>query len=174
VFEYAFSNPAGIADVRGLSPIMVNFNARGTNRSIILGVLDESREGIVVDLNGGTTSITDERGNVTATFPSTSGLPPDGRGALPPGDYRTTRPVTDVEDIPRNKPFCDPSGKCWFQRIEPEFPTSRCDPATGYCGFHPDGNVPGTDGCVGFPGDTSGVRGALKDLPVGSPVRVVP
>lgn len=41
--------------------------------------------------------------------------------------------------------FCDPSGKCWSCLIEPAFATDRW----GFA-IHPDGNLPGTAGCIGI------------------------
>lgn len=77
---------------------------------------------------------------------------PYGNGPLPPGDYalpddgepRTKRP----ED--KKGAYCDSSGFCWFQDITPKKKNGRDE-----LGIHPDGNIPGTAGCVGVEGATA-------------------
>ncbi len=47
--------------------------------------------------------------------------------------------------------FHDPlSGNAWFIPLSPKFATTR----SGF-GIHPDGNKPGTKGCVGLKGESS-------------------
>lgn len=101
-------------------------------------------------------SQTDSEGNVTNSWPANSG--PHGLGTLPEGEYSLGGPPVDVPpDHPSQSSFCDSSGNCWWQPVTPNFPTDR----SGF-GIHPDGNVPGTAGCVGATDDdTSGLRDAL-------------
>ena len=47
-----------------------------------------------------------------------------------------------------NVGFTDPvTAASWFIPLEPQFPIARAG-----LGLHPDGNVPGTQGCVGITG----------------------
>lgn len=70
---------------------------------------------------------------------------PFGKGALPPGQY-TVEPAKDLDPKDeRNKPYRDKLGNAWFARLVPTFETFRA----GF-GVHPDGNVPGTEGCIGI------------------------
>ena len=55
--------------------------------------------------------------------------------------------------------YKDQSGFAWFTRLHPAFSTPR----TGL-GIHPDGNLPGTEGCIGLKNfDTSSVYSSLKN-----------
>jgi uncharacterized protein RhaS with RHS repeats len=96
-----------------------------------------------------------------ASWPTVSG--PYGRGTLPNGSYIPKGKPNTVYPDP-NRPnwhlsYCDPSGNCWWLPITPLFDTDR----TGL-GFHPDGNVPGTAGCVGATdSNTRSMRDALRD-----------
>ncbi len=172
-YEYAFSNPLARADLYGLTSIQVNFNAPTTNTSITLGQPSTTRQGVTFDPNSGQVTVTDPNANVTATFPAVSG--PHGQGALPPGTYTTAGPVVNIPNTPGNASFCDPSGNCWWQPLTPQFSTPRGQPGNGRFGFHPDGGVPGTSGCIGATQqNTSGAQGALGGLPPGSTVLVLP
>jgi hypothetical protein len=68
---------------------------------------------------------------------------PWGSGSLPKGEY-----AVKVYDVVVNSPepgFTDPmTGQSWFIPIKPKFATLRSG-----LGIHPDGNVPGTEGCIG-------------------------
>ncbi len=56
--------------------------------------------------------------------------------------------------------YCDGAGTVW-QPITSSFPTNRM----GF-GIHPDGNVPGTAGCIGATSnDTTSLRDALTNDP---------
>jgi hypothetical protein len=95
------------------------------------------------------------------SWPTVSG--PHNQGALPDGIYIFKKyPETVYPDPKRPKwhlSFCDKNGNCWWQPITPLFDTDR----TGL-GFHPDGNVPGTEGCIGATdSDTRSMREALKN-----------
>jgi len=74
---------------------------------------------------------------------------PFGKGQAPAGIYIVHRAYA-LGRTEGNKPYTDPIGHVWFSRLIPLFETER----TGL-GIHPDGNVPGTLGCIGIKGDTS-------------------
>jgi RHS repeat-associated protein len=87
------------------------------------------------DTSTGTISQTDANGNVTNSWPAGSG--PWGNGQSPPGDYTLPSPPVPV-------------------------PPSHPNQAS-YC-IHPDGNVPGTAGCIGATdNDTTSLRDALAN-----------
>jgi len=68
------------------------------------------------------------------------------------GLYQIEGPRT-LAKVPENDPYTDKSGFGWFARLIPQFETER----SGF-GIHPDGNVPGTRGCIGLnPEVTRGV-----------------
>ena len=82
-------------------------------------------------------------------FPGVSG--PFGNGSLPPGNYTLPSPAVSVPPgWPNRSAFCDASGNCWWQPIQPDFYTPR-----DRLGIHPDGNNPGTAGCIGVSGDNT-------------------
>lgn len=72
---------------------------------------------------------------------------PHGNGFLPAGEYTAKRSKL----LDKNEPaYVDNQGKGWMQVLEPNFTTPRTD-----LGIHPDGNVAGTEGCIGIqPDDT--------------------
>ena len=109
--------------------------------------------------DGGTNTFqhTDSNGNITNTWPAVSG--PWGNGQLPPGSYTLPSPPVHVPPShPNQASYCDSAGNCWWQPITPNFPTNR-----GGLGIHPDGNVPGTAGCVGATdSDTTSLFDALS------------
>ncbi len=83
---------------------------------------------------------------------------PYGKGAAPRGSYRIGPAMAIDPNVESNKGFVDPKGNAWFAPLHPEFDTER----TGL-GIHPDGNVPGTLGCIGIQlEDTSLIKDALK------------
>ena len=77
-----------------------------------------------------------------------AGSGPFGEGELPKGIYRVSRREVTAysNDIPKG--FRDQSGKGFFIPIYPQFETSRGK--NGRLGIHPDGNVKGTNGCIGI------------------------
>ena len=79
---------------------------------------------------------------------------PFGNGPLPAGQY-TLGPAIDIDPTaPENAPFMDGEGNAWFAKLTPTFDTDR----SGF-GVHPDGNVPGTLGCIGIlRDDTTEIR----------------
>ena len=80
-------------------------------------------------------------GNSFIDFPVISGG--YGKGSLPVGVYE----ASNLRTFPDTKEY-DPykkEGIPWFITITPKFKTDRT-----LLGIHPDGNVPGTLGCVGI------------------------
>ncbi len=73
-----------------------------------------------------------------------------GKGAIPDGHYDIERYKAVVGTKSTMKPgFVNPSnGRGWFLPLTPTFSTTR----HGF-GIHPDGNLPGTKGCVGLQGN---------------------
>ena len=91
----------------------------------------------IFDKKKGTLEVHDGQG--ANTWNATSG--PHGKAALPPGNY------TIEGEFPKtssDKPFCDAQGNCFSFPITPNFKTDRFGLAV-----HPDGNKPGTEGCIG-------------------------
>ena len=72
-----------------------------------------------------------------------------GRGAIPNGFYDVERYKAVAGDASTMKSgFVNPAnGRGWFLPLTPKFATAR----HGF-GIHPDGNLPGTKGCVGLQG----------------------
>ena len=110
------------------------------------------------DSVSGTLTQTDSNGKPINSWPAGSG--PWGSGQLPPGNYTLPSPPVPVPpDHRRRSSYCDYAGNCWWQPITPNFPTNR----TGF-GIHPDGNVPGTAGCIGATDrDTTSLWDALRN-----------
>ena len=90
-------------------------------------------------------------------WPAVSG--PWNKGALPQGVYTITgNAVTVPPEHEKYPSFCDRNGNCWWVSIEPDFDAD----GRGGFGIHPDGNSPGTAGCVGLADeDTTDARKAL-------------
>src|SRR5258706_10600792 len=71
---------------------------------------------------------------------------PYGEGSLPTGTYKALRSkLLDKQPSDSNGAYCDTNNKCWLQALAPDFETDRTE-----LGIHPDGNVPGTQGCIGI------------------------
>ncbi len=70
---------------------------------------------------------------------------PYGKGKLPSGQYLITEPVEIKSIANKYNPYRDKTGFAWWCRIKPQFETVR----SGF-GIHPDGNIPGTLGCIGI------------------------
>lgn len=82
--------------------------------------------------------------------PAVSG--PHGNGALPDGSYSSPRHL--LLDKVGEPPYCDTVGglgHCWLQAFEAAH--GRTD-----LGVHPDGNVLGTEGCIGLPATSDSKR----------------
>lgn len=74
---------------------------------------------------------------------------PFGAGPLPPGLYDIARrEITDYSNK-IDAAYRDKSGFGFFVPIYPKFETTR-GKTGGRLGIHPDGNKPGTLGCVGI------------------------
>ena len=75
-------------------------------------------------------------------------------GQRPPGLYTVGR--REITDYTASiKPaFQDKTGRGFFIPIYPRFSTSR-GKIGGRLGIHPDGNLPGTEGCIGLTGDNT-------------------
>ncbi len=74
---------------------------------------------------------------------------PFGAGALPPGLYDISRrEITDYTSKV-DVPYRDKTGMGFFVPIYPKFNTNR-GKTGGRLGIHPDGNKPGTLGCIGI------------------------
>ncbi|MDP2522061.1 L,D-transpeptidase [Neptunomonas phycophila] len=73
-----------------------------------------------------------------------------GLGEIPNGSYIVkTRNVAEGDSTTMKSGFLNPAtGRGWFIPLEAKFNTSRF----GF-GIHPDGNLPGTKGCLGLQGD---------------------
>jgi hypothetical protein len=110
------------------------------------------------DLSDGTLTLYDEDGNEVNSWSATSG--PWGNGALPTGEYSMDYAPVDVpDDHPNQASYTDDSGNSWWVAITPQFATDRDG-----LGIHPDGNDPGTLGCIGATdNDTQDLRDALTD-----------
>lgn len=95
--------------------------------------------------------------NTGKSWAATSG--PFGNGAAPKGEY-TFEGAKDIDPAaPENKSFLDPAGNAWFAAITPAFQTKRTS-----LGMHPDGGVPGTEGCIGIvEKDTAELRNLLNE-----------
>lgn len=107
--------------------------------------VSSTEEYLVYDLSRKTLFWIDANGVEVGQYPAVSG--PYEKGALPEGVYH-------LEGIPRRKTaqndpkwrsFLDQRGNAWSQTIKPDFDTDRDSLA-----IHPDGNVPGTEGCIGL------------------------
>jgi hypothetical protein len=72
-----------------------------------------------------------------------------GRGPLPDGKYEVKiRHAVTGDASSMNSGYVDPlTGQGWFLPLSPTFSTER----SGF-GIHPDGNLPGTLGCIGVEG----------------------
>ena len=74
---------------------------------------------------------------------------PFGAGPLPPGLYDIARREITEYTNKVEMPYRDKTGMGFFVPIYPKFATSR-GKSGGRLGIHPDGNIPGTLGCIGI------------------------
>ena len=95
--------------------------------------------------------------------PAVSG--PFDRGALPLGRYLLWRDkMLDKSQTDQHGAYCDSTGKCWMQPMDPETQNGRTQ-----LGIHPDGNDTGTQGCIGLSiKDTSAWYSAFLQVPRGT------
>lgn len=76
---------------------------------------------------------------------------PHGKGALPIGDYTIAiRNAVEGNGLKISYENALTENR-WFIPIKPQFNTSR----DGF-GIHPDGNIPGTLGCIGIKSSAAG------------------
>lgn len=78
---------------------------------------------------------------------------PFGAGALPPGTYDVGKKEITAYTSQIDISYRDKTGMGFFLPIYPKFTTNR-GKSGGRLGIHPDGNKPGTLGCIGIT-DTS-------------------
>lgn len=86
---------------------------------------------------------------------------PFDQGRLPLGLYKVSR--REVTAYTANVPsgFKDPAtGKGFFIPIYPQFSTHR-GKSGGRLGIHPDGNSPGTKGCIGIRSNAKSFHDAI-------------
>jgi hypothetical protein len=96
-------------------------------------------------------------GNEALKWRACSG--PHGKGPAPKGMYQVAKPTALIRE--GNAAYTDAAGNTWFAGIKPTFPTTRSS-----FGIHPDGNVPGTLGCIGITEpDTKEVFNYLNQSP---------
>jgi hypothetical protein len=74
---------------------------------------------------------------------------PFGAGVLPPGLYDIGRREVTGYTASIDLAYRDKTGRGFFVPIYPKFQTNR-GKSDGRLGIHPDGNKPGTLGCVGI------------------------
>jgi len=87
---------------------------------------------------------------------------PYGAGALPPGLYDIARREITQYTNKVDVPYRDKSGMGFFVPIYPKFKTTR-GKSGGRLGIHPDGNKPGTLGCIGITeANTKSFHDAIK------------
>lgn len=91
---------------------------------------------------------------------------PWGAGVLPAGVYDISRREITQYTTLAGKAFKDSTGKGFFLPIYPPiFKTSRG--SNGRLGIHPDGNKPGTEGCIGLTDtNTKSFYDAIANSPV--------
>jgi hypothetical protein len=76
---------------------------------------------------------------------------PHGKGVMPSGTYTIKVRHAVVGNGLKSSYEDTATGNRWFIPLEPQFGTSR----HGF-GIHPDGNVPGTLGCIGLNASDAG------------------
>jgi hypothetical protein len=95
---------------------------------------------------------------------------PYGLGALPSGIYTLGRTEITSYTTSIGSAFKDGTGKGFFIPIYPGFTTTRGSTG-GRLGIHPDGNVPGTAGCIGITDrDTSSFFNTIKSTPINASI----
>ena len=129
----------------------------------------------VININNryGTTSYVDDFGHTVVTVLHRSGVGGitdpnvEGGGPTPSGSYRIEQTPVSIPNTHTNRAFCHTSGNCWWLPYIPYFetPNNRCMPqsqgGTRRCGMHPDGNIPGTQGCTGLTSENTSLMRQL-------------
>jgi len=91
---------------------------------------------------------------------------PFGAGRLPIGLYDIARREITQYTNKADVPYRDKTGMGFFLPIYPKFNTNR-GKVGGRLGIHPDGNKPGTLGCIGITdANTKKFYNAIKLVPV--------
>ena len=94
------------------------------------------------------------------TWSAVSG--PFGAGSLPVGIYDIARREITEYTNKVDVPYRDKTGMGFFVPIYPKFQTNR-GKSGGRLGIHPDGNKPGTLGCIGITeANTRSFHNAIK------------
>lgn len=87
----------------------------------------------------------------------------DGRSAaLPGGTYRIVR--EQATGVSRKEMLIPGRNWGWWVPLEPLFETERGTAARGRFGVHPDGDLPGTDGCIGIYGENPNAYDRLYEM----------
>ena len=95
---------------------------------------------------------------------------PFGAGRLPLGLYDIARREITQYTNQAQAPYKDKIGMGFFLPIYPKFNTNR-GKTGGRLGIHPDGNKPGTLGCIGITNEnTKDFHDAIKLVPVNMPL----
>jgi RHS repeat-associated protein len=164
LYAYAFADPTQIADPAGLTPIYAPPAPR--SREDRWGMAGKGRSGAVFERGAGVLTIYDKDGHLVAQASARSG----SRGAQPINvwEWLVDRFIRVSDPTYRRGAFCDAFKNCWFLKL-------RDDLGRTGLGIHPDGNVPGTEGCIGLTApDSSEVAEILGRLDRDAPVIVVP
>lgn len=91
-----------------------------------------------------------------------------GRGRAPAVLYRVERRQIVPMSAGIAPGFRDPTtGMGFFVPITPLFPTTRSG-----LGIHPDGNPPGTQGCIGLTARTAAFYNRIRNTPVSANLRL--
>lgn len=128
--------PAGAREERLDGSMKVSIAVSGSFKPMVFVLGEASADGKrwhgrLIDVEG------------NKTWNAVSG--PYGKGAAPPGAYFIRRAMAVNPEADENKPYKDKAGLAWFAQLDPQFETDRMG-----LGIHPDGNVPGTLGCIGI------------------------
>ncbi len=97
-------------------------------------------------------------------YPAVSG--PYRNGALPEGLYDLVGKIILPGGEPTTDPYADSRGFAWWVPLKPCFNTGRSG-----LGIHPDGNLPGTLGCIGV--QIEDTRALFEQLPEKGILRVI-
>ncbi|MCZ0932797.1 MAG: RHS repeat-associated core domain-containing protein, partial [Oligoflexia bacterium] len=90
--------------------------------------------------NGKTINVLDDNDQLADTFLAISGIPPFNKNRLEDGIYK----ITNLRKRKKIGMVCEGETFGYSVNLEPQFDATKT-----YLRIHPDGNVPGTAGCVG-------------------------
>ncbi len=85
------------------------------------------------------------------------------RSKLPNGIYKIGRREVSAYTNKIGKAFQGANGKGFFIPIYADFPTTR-GKSGGRLGIHPDGNKPGTAGCIGLKSNSKAFYDAIASV----------